>query len=157
MAHTLLEGAAFFAAVQARLEGATKAAVTKSARLVRAEARRVLGTYDYGWPGLAESTVKRKTTGDSPGLETKQMRRSIQYSVSGSRMDWTATVGSNEPRALYFELGTRSQPPRSFLAGAAMRMEAQVHIICGRDLFHQVLNRHSIDEVEDQWSYDGED
>lgn len=155
MAHSLLEGAAFFTAVHARLEHASKAAVTRSARLIRDEARRVLGTYDYGWPSLAESTIAHKATGDSPGLETAKMRRSIKYSVSGSHMDWHANIGSNEPRALFFELGTRSQPPRSFLAAAAMHMEHEVHKVCGHDLFHNLLSHHP--DFEDDWSYDGED
>src|ERR1700742_3610246 len=119
MAHSLLDGAAYFTGVQLAMDRASKAAVTKSARLIRDEARRVLGTYDYGWPSLAESTIERKKTGDSPGLETGAMRRSVKFSASGERMHWAATVGSNDPHALFFELGTVHQPARSFLAGAA--------------------------------------
>jgi hypothetical protein len=155
MAHSLLEGAAFFTGVQLNLERASKAAVTKSARLIRDEARRVLGTYDYGWVPLAESTIAQKETGDSPGLETGAMRKSIKYSVDGTRMHWEATVGSNDPHALYFELGTIHQPARSFLAGAAMRKQHEVHKICGHDVFHKAFSIHP--DFEDEWSYDGED
>jgi hypothetical protein len=48
MAHSLLEGAAFFATLQNRIEAAQKKALTKAAKVVQAEAKRVLGTYDYG-------------------------------------------------------------------------------------------------------------
>lgn len=157
MAYSLLEGAAFFTGVHLGMERATKAAVTKAARLVRDEARRVLGTYDYGWPHLAEATIARKQTGDSPGLETGAMRRSIKYSVSGSRMNWQANIGSNDPKALWFELGTVKQPPRSFLAGAAMHMQHEVHKICGHDLFHNMFSSSVHPDFEDEWSYDGED
>lgn len=156
MAHSLLQGAAFFTGVHARLEHSSKAAVSKSARLIRDEARRVLGTYDYGWPSLAESTIARKAHGDTPGLETGAMRKSIRYSVSGSRMNWTATVGSNDPKALWFELGTIKQPPRSFLAGAAMHMQHEVRTICGRNLFKSIFSS-SHPDFEDEWSYDGDD
>lgn len=155
MAHSLLEGAAFFTAANLSVERASKAAVTRSARLIRDEAKRVLGTYEYGWPPLAESTVENKATGDSPGLETGKMRRSIKYSVHGTPGHWHAHVGSNEPRALYFELGTSRQPPRSFLAAAAMQKRHEVHKICGHDLFHNLVSHHP--DFEDDWSYDGED
>lgn len=156
MAHSLLEGAAYFTGVHMAMERTSKAAVTKSARMIRDEAKRVLGTYDYGWPSLADATIEHKKTGDSPGLETGAMRRSIKYSVTGSRMHWEANVGSNDPHALFFELGTIHQPPRSFLAGAAMRMEHKVHEICGVDLFKAVFSSNHPD-FEDDWSYDGED
>jgi phage gpG-like protein len=153
--YSLLEGAAYFTAIHAELEHATKKAVTKSARLIRREARRVLGTYDYGWVSLQEATVAHKATGDSPLLETGELRRSIQFTVEGSRLNWTAYVGSNDPKALWHELGTRHIPPRSFLAGAAMRMEHEVHEICGHNLFHSLFSHHP--DFEDDWSYDGED
>lgn len=154
--HSLLEGAAFLTAVQLRIEHGSRAAVTKSARLIRDEARRVLGTYDYDWPALQEATIERKKTGDSPLLETGALRRSIKFSVSGSRDNWEATVGSNDPKALWHELGTVHIPPRSFLAGAAMRKEKEVHEICGNKLFEWAFGSHHPD-YEDDWSYDGED
>lgn len=152
---TMLQGAAYFTGVQLRIDGASKAAVTKSARLVQKEARRVLGTYDYGWPPLAQSTIDTKTMGDSPGLETGAMKRSIKIEVTGHREHWEAVVGSDMPRALYFELGTISQPPRSFLEGAGRHMEHKIHEICGRDLYLNLFSHHP--DHEDEWSYDGED
>jgi phage gpG-like protein len=134
--HTLKEGAGFFTGVATLIPDARKRVLGKAATVIKNEAKRVLGTYDYGWEPLAESTVDRKETGDSPGLETGRMRDSIQSSVDAAT--GTATVGSNDPHALYFELGTVKQPARSFLAGAAMRKEAEVRKICGHDLFASV-------------------
>ena len=153
--HSLLQGGAFFTAAAMRMEGATRSATVKAARVVRDEAKRVLGTYDYDWTSLTVATVERKSTGDSPGLETGQMRDSIKYSISGTRLDWEAVIGTDMPRALFFELGTVHQPPRSFLAGAMIHKEQEVQLICGHDLVHRVFS-HSPD-FEDEWSYDGED
>lgn len=155
MAHSLSEGAAFFTAMGLAMEKSSKAAVTRSARIIRDEAKRVLGTYDYGWPGLQPETIDRKETGDSPLLETGELRRSIKYSVHGTPGHWMAYVGSNNPKALWQELGTIHIPPRSFLAGAARHKEHEVHKICGHDIFHSMFSHHP--DFEDEWSYDGED
>jgi hypothetical protein len=155
MANSLLDGAAFFTGVAAKLEHQSKKKTEMAARIIRDEAKRVLGTYEYDWPSLAASTIERKSTGDSPGLETGKMRRSIKFQVVGTRLNWTAYIGSNDPHAKWFELGTVRQPPRSFLRGAAMRKEKEVKKILGHDLFHSAFS-YSPDH-EDEWSYDGED
>lgn len=154
MANSLLDGAAFFTGVGLQLERQTKKSVEMACRIVRDEAKRVLGTYDYGWTPLADTTVARKATGDSPGLETGAMRKSISFEVDGSRLNWTGYVGTNDPHAYWFELGTRKQPPRSFLGGAAMHKEAEVKKIFGHTMLHSVFT-HT--EIEDEWSHDGED
>jgi hypothetical protein len=156
MANSLFDGAAFFTGLSEKMEDhrVTKKALTKAARLVQQEAKRVLGTYDYGWPHLQEETVKHKATGDSPLLETGGLRMSIKYSVDAE--EGIATVGTDDPKGLWMELGTKHIPPRSFLAGAAMRKEAEVHHICGNELISWVVtSRHP--DFEDEWSYDGED
>jgi HK97 gp10 family phage protein len=155
MANSLADGALYFTGLSLGVERATKKAVTKACMVIRDEAKRVLGTYDYGWPSLAESTIERKETGDSPGLETGAMRKSITYSVDGTRMNWVGTIGTSDPHALFFELGTIHQPPRSFLGGAAMAKERKVKRILGHDFCHNIFS-HSPDH-EDDWSYDGED
>lgn len=155
MAHTLLEGAAYFTGLSLNIERATKKSVVKACRVIRDEAKRVLGTYEYGWVSLAPSTIEHKATGDSPGLETGAMRSSIKYSIEGHKLNWVGMVGTNDPHALFFELGTIHQPPRSFLGGAAMHKEHEVKRILGHDFCHTVFS-HSPDH-EDDWSYDGED
>jgi phage gpG-like protein len=137
--HTLDEGANFFTAVGSRFPAVKRSRIKKAAQLVAEEAKRVLGTYDYGWPKLKPATIARKATGDSPLLETGELRDSIQFSVKD---DSTAYVGSNDPVALYQELGTSRIPPRSFLAGAAKRKEEECHKLCGHDLFEAVFSRN---------------
>jgi hypothetical protein len=80
------------------------------------EAKRVLGTYAYDWPPVAASTVARKATGDSPLLETGELKNSIEHQVDGHEVD----IGSNLEKAVWMELGTATIPPRSFLAQAAV-------------------------------------
>jgi hypothetical protein len=137
MAHSLLQGAAFFAGMSAAVDRAARKAVEKSAVIVEEEAKRVIGSYDYGWTPLAASTLAHKAA-DTPLLETGAMRASLQYSTASHRDFWEAFVGSNDPKALFQELGTVHIPPRSFLAGASMRKEHEVHKICGHDLFHSI-------------------
>jgi phage gpG-like protein len=153
---SLLEGAAFFTGVAVKIENGRKTALTKAARIIKKEAKRVLGTYDYDWPRLAEATIANKKTGDSPLLETGAMRSSITYSIDVE--EGIATIGSNDPKALWQELGTsRGIPPRSFLAGAAMHKEEEVKEVLGKKLFSHSFSAHATDDFEDAWSYDGED
>jgi hypothetical protein len=96
--------------------------------IVKEEAKRVIGTYEYGWTPLAPSTLAKKSA-NTPLLETGEMRDSIEHQVIGH----IGYVGSDNDKALYQELGTsRGIPPRSFLMGAAMRKEAEIHELTGR-------------------------
>lgn len=92
-----------------------KKGLEKAAVIVETEAKRVIGTYDYGWTPLAESTLARKSA-DTPLLETGEMRDSIEHMLAGR----SAFVGTNSEIAVYQELGTAKIPARSFLAGAAI-------------------------------------
>jgi hypothetical protein len=94
----------------------------EAAKIVQDEAKRVLGTYDYNWPPLAPSTVERKGA-DTPGVETHEMKENIQRTIINHD---EALVGSELEKALWFELGTVKQPPRSFLVGAARQKEAEI-------------------------------
>lgn len=107
---------------------ATHHAMDQAGQIVEAEAKRVLGTYDYNWPPLADSTVARKVTGDSPGLETGEMRDSVHYYVTTHSVTAHSEVhiGSDLDKALWFEYGTVHQPPRPWLTVAAVHMEPVV-------------------------------
>ena len=50
--------------------------------MVEEEAKRVLGDYEYGWAPLSPYTIAKKATGDSPGLETGEMRDSVYHTVT---------------------------------------------------------------------------
>jgi hypothetical protein len=114
------------------LRGVTRGALDHCALIIEKEAKRVIGTYEYGWPRLQPETIARKA-GDTPLLETGEMRDSIEHSVDDNGEE--AYVGSNNPKAVWQELGTRTIPARSFLMGAAMHMESQVHAIMGRSVY----------------------
>jgi phage gpG-like protein len=102
------------------IEIAKKTAIHVMAQMITEEAKRVLGTYQYDWPQLAESTqADRAQAGfaaNEPLLRTGELRDSIGYTVIS---DHEAQIGSNLDIAVFQELGTRTIPPRSFLAAAA--------------------------------------
>jgi integrase len=110
-----------------------------------AEAKRVIGTYDYGWPSLAASTLAKKSA-DTPLLETGALRDSIQWNSSGN----IGHVGSDLDKAVWQEFGTSRIPPRPFLAGAAMAMEPKIHDLFKRAVMAVALGKglHSSEMAE---------
>ena len=100
----------------------------EAAQIIETEAKRVIGTYEYGWEPLKPETIARKAA-DTPLYETGEMRDSIEHYVDPDRLK--AEVGSNNPKALWHELGTVTIPARSFLMGAAMRKETEIHELTG--------------------------
>ena len=119
----LAMGAAFFAALSRDVVKGEKAGLEKAAVIVETEAKRVMGTYDLGWPALKPETIARKATGDSPLLETGAMRESIEHEVHGR----SAFIGTDSQIAVYHDKGTSKMPPRPFLLESALRKE---HEIC---------------------------
>lgn len=124
--------ASFLTGMVAEVEHAKHQALEEAAEIVETEAKRALGTYDYGWPQLAQSTQDQRAhqgyTPNDPGLRSGAMQASIEHTVGHDE----AHVGSNDDHLVYFELGTRRQPPRSDLAGAAMQKEKEVRELLGR-------------------------
>ncbi len=117
---SLVEAAAFFTETVVAVDHAERHAIERGAKTIQKEAKRVIGTYDYGWPELAASTQSdRESKGypaDEPLLRDGTLRDSIQYTVISAK---EAEIGSNDKIAVYQELGTSTIPARSFLAGAA--------------------------------------
>jgi phage gpG-like protein len=105
------------------MQEASAGIIAKACEMVCTEAKHVLGTHDYNWPALKPETIARKITGDSPLLETGEMRDSIEWNAD----EHEGHVGSNDDKAVWQELGTSRIPPRSFLAGAAKAMEPAIH------------------------------
>jgi phage gpG-like protein len=126
---TLTGFAAFIATLPLEIKHADHVALEKAARIVEEEAKRVIGTYDYGWPPLAPSTLAHKAA-DTPLLETGEMRDSIEHVAT----DKEACIGSNSDKALWQELGTVKIPPRSFLAGALHHKTDEVVKVIGREI-----------------------
>lgn len=117
--------AGFVTELAHHMDKSEKHILEHAGKTIRDEAKRVIGTYEYGWPPLAASTVERKGA-DTPLLETGEMRDSIAFNVQHREV----RIGSDEEKAVYHELGTSKIPPRPFLSGAAMHKEKElVHAI----------------------------
>lgn len=107
----------------AQLASEMQHGVVKSANLVKAHAKSVLGSYNFGWPALKEATIARKATGDSPLLETGEMRDSIETTIG----HWEAWIGTNDPKAEWQTNGTsRGIPPRPFMEPAAIEKQPDI-------------------------------
>jgi phage gpG-like protein len=131
---TLESMAAFLTEMAIVMPAGEHAALTQAAALVEAEAKGEIGNYQgaagpfAAWAPLQPATIDRKANGDTPLLETGEMRDSIGTIVDGH----DAYVGSNNDKAVWQELGTsRGIPPRSFLGGAAVRKSPEVRDIIG--------------------------
>jgi hypothetical protein len=129
---SLTDFAAHLLTIEADIELAKVAIVERACQMVERDAKRSLGHYHRGWPRLKPETIARKATGDSPLLETGELRDSIEHAIDRSGSEVVGHVGSNSDIAVYQELGTSRIPPRSFLAGSAMRQEKKIHEMAGR-------------------------
>lgn len=133
---SILGLAGFFGGAVVRYETEKAEALKEAAKVVRTESQRVIGTYDYAWPELAESTkddrVRQGYDPDEPLLRTGEMRDSIEIGpITGGRFDTSIEVGSDNDKAVWQELGTDRIPARSFLWYAALEKEPEVIKILG--------------------------
>ena len=135
---TLMQAIATFSRLAVEMPMAEHAALEAACQIVEDEAKHAIGTYNYNWPQLAPSTqadrVQQGFPANEPLLRTGEMRDSIEHQVQGH----VGYVGSDNMKAVYQELGTVHIPPRSFLMGAAMRSEHEIHELTGR-YFHAYL------------------
>lgn len=129
MAHSLSDLARDLGRLSVAFELARHEALEEACKIVEEEAKRVVGTYDYGWPQLQPETQKERVrlgfTANEPLLRTGEMRDTITHHIEGN----VGYVGSPSKIALYQELGTSKNPPRSFLGGAAQAKEADIHTL----------------------------
>ena len=144
--YTLMGFADHLLYMAGRSDQGGKRLVTEACETIKAEAQRVLGTYDYGWEPLKEKTIRRKATGDSPLLETGELRDSIQISVTQSRTTlgrfghgFAGEVFSDNPKAVWHELGTLHISARPFLSGAAQAVEKEVVNKVGEGFFKNLV------------------
>lgn len=137
--------AARLSLIAMEIEPATQSALEKSAQMIETEAKRVIGTYEYGWPQLAPATradrVAKGFPENEPLLRTGEMRDSIEHTVGKNE----AHIGSNNEKAVWQELGTsRGTPPRSYLGDAAMRKAPEVVSLIGHDAAGVIAGRKVI-------------
>jgi hypothetical protein len=130
VAHSIGEFAASLAGFEAGYLLWEHEALEHAGKIVEEEAKRVIGTYDYGWPELAESTqMQREHLGYSANepllRDGTHIRDTIEHTVVD--LEHACYVGTNSKIAVYQELGTSRIPPRSFLAGAARAKEHEIH------------------------------
>jgi hypothetical protein len=108
--------------------------IKKAAEMVAAAAKDRIGKTHSDWPALSPETiadrVKKGFAPNEPGLRTGQMRDSIGITIAPSGLE--ASVGSNDPHLLWFELGTSKQPPRSVLVAGAQSVEDRIHTMAAR-------------------------
>ncbi|WOJ89848.1 hypothetical protein RZS28_00595 [Methylocapsa polymorpha] len=111
-------GAAFVALAE-ELPHHKLAAMERACTVLEESAKGAIGTYEFGWPQLAESTQEdRARLGyppNEPLLRTGELRDSIKHEVASGNEGY---VGTNSPIAKYQEFGTIKIPPRPFLGGA---------------------------------------
>lgn len=129
---SLTEFAGLLTEMTVGLHVANHEALKHAGEIVEKEAKRVLGTYDYGWAPLAQSTIDRKANGDTPLLETGEMRDSIGHHVDGAR---AVEIGSNNDKAVWHELGTEHIPARPFLMGALEHKGEEAAHVIGRMVY----------------------
>ena len=146
---TLAAFAAFCAEeLSENVEHAKESALEFGARAIQHEARRVIGTYDYGWPELAPATQadreKKGYAPDEPLLRDGTLRDSIKYTVINKE---EAEIGSDSDIAVYQELGTATIPARSFLAGAAVHKGKAVAHAMGDLVAAAVESRNVAGEI----------
>jgi hypothetical protein len=77
--------AAHLLTVKADLKLAEEVCVEKACRMIEKEAKAAIGTYRYDWEPLKPETVARKARGDTPLLETGELRDSIEHVVRFGR------------------------------------------------------------------------
>src|ERR1700736_2210525 len=134
--YSILGFVAKLGVIEAEMHTVNHAIVARACELICAEAKRVIGTYDYGWPQLSPKTLEHKFF-NTPLLETNAMRASIEWHAEGN----SGEVGSNSDIAVFQELGTSRIPPRPFLAGATQHREDKIHKMAARAVVACIAGR----------------
>ena len=125
-------------------ERVTHIAAKAGATHIADDAKARIGEYQDGvgpypaWRNLADSTVQDRIskgfTPDDPLLRTGELRDSIQVVADGS----TAGAVSDDPVAVYQEMGTVRIPPRPFLGPAGFTSKQGIERVVSAILFRWV-------------------
>jgi hypothetical protein len=132
------------ATMEADIAAAKAVAIEKACQIVKTEAKRVIGTYDYNWPQLAEATQEDRVKQGYPPNETLlrsgALRASIGHVLEREGVDIVGYVGSADKIAVYQELGTSRVPPRPFLGGATETKRDEVVAMMHRKIWSAMVN-----------------
>lgn len=144
---TLLGFIAHLAHFAHRLHEEQRKGFERAAKIVEAEAKKELGTYQgaagpfSAWAELADATkddrVAKGFSENDPGLRTGEMRDHISHTSDGEG----AVVGSDDDKMVWFELGTSKQPPRSVLGMAAVHKEHEVAQVLGQHVVTALIGK----------------
>jgi phage gpG-like protein len=133
------------AVLEADMHAAEHAIIMKACIMIANAAKEALGTYEFGWVSLKPETIARKMRGDSPLLETAELKNSIQWNASGN----TGAVGTDLDRGMWMEFGTSKIPPRSFLAAAAQQQEHLIHEMAIKAVRSVMRGEHGSNELRE--------
>jgi hypothetical protein len=127
---SLLGFVAELATIQRDMEELPRAIVMKACAMIAKQAKAQIGKQHEEWPPLTPETiadrVHRGFAPNQPLLRTGELRDSIEWTVQGHGSQVEGEVGSNDPRAVYHELGTSRIPPRPFLVPSAIVCEPRI-------------------------------
>jgi HK97 gp10 family phage protein len=137
-AWTLLELAAHLEATSRDIDSAIQATVEAGAVIIKTNAQTAIGTYHYGWPSLAASTLARKSA-NTPLLETGELRDSIAITM-GYHEAW---IGTSHFTAKWHEFGTSKMPARPFMAPAALESIPLIQKVAKRNMAAAFAGRGS--------------
>lgn len=130
----IFAAAGFFGALAEEFKS-HNAELEAAAKIMEKTAKSLPGTYQDGWPALAESTLAKKQAGDSPLLETGEFRDSIKHNSS----DDVAHVGTNDQRGPWFEFGTDKMPPRPVFGVAIIKAKDEIEAAVGKVTVERML------------------
>lgn len=121
------------------LPQAEHAALEEAATFMLDRVKEIPGKYQDGWAELEESTkaerVRRGYSPNDPLLRSGELRDSYDKHVTDNQH---AEVGSNDPRAEWFETGTSRMPPRPVLLAAQAQHEHRLPEMIARRLHRHI-------------------
>jgi hypothetical protein len=128
MTISIPEFIAMIPAIERDIQASGPKIIEQACKIIQKRAKASIGQEHPGiWAPLAPSTLADKAKAGysvpKPLLRTGELRGSIEYTVTGNE----GCVGSNDPVAVYQEMGTSRIPPRSFLRSAAISSEPKIH------------------------------
>jgi HK97 gp10 family phage protein len=134
--------AARLVTMEADIRLAQEAAVVKGCKMIQRAAKRQIGHEQPYWPPLKPETIAHKARGNTPLLETGELRASIEVTapIRESAGEVCGYVGTNDPIGKYHEFGTSRIPARPFLWTAVEGQERLIIEMTGKMVAGVMMN-----------------